>query len=537
MLKGISLRYKIFAIALTGVLGFVLYLGYNTQAQQSIQQQLQHIADVRFPATEQIDHAGLLLYKLRNELANAIADSDADKIQAAAAHQQQLADAIDQIRTLLTQQPQQTAQLAQSFEQYWRSASKLARGMVEGTIDLAELAQQAQQTNQTYDTVTQQLAELRQQNYQTFSSEIAHTSQQSEDTLKVGAIVAVVMMVLLLSTAWYIATLITRMINRIVHSLAEMANGEGDLTVRLHTRSGDEIGQLVENFNLFISHLQLLVRAMTNLSDGVSDKASQVFDIALHTRKGIEHQQAQIAQVATAVTEMSSTADEVARSAEAASDATEQANQRASESQSTLSDNIAAIKTLVNDVQQAQQVIAELAKESQQISEASKTIRGIAEQTNLLALNAAIEAARAGEQGRGFAVVADEVRALAASTEETTSGIHAVTERLNRAMQQAVDVMESSQGNARQVVDQSQQTEQSLAAILEHIATLSHLNTQVATAAEEQSQVAGEITANIVNINEVSDQTVDDASGTSSAAEGLADQADQLRNMVREFHT
>ena len=535
LFNGLSLRYKIFAIALTGAAGFIIYLGYSLLAQQRMESSLNHMEKITFPLTEKIDHSGLLLFKVRNELANAVADLDEDRINEARRYHEDMQATLTDIRQLLPDSQQQLQELNAAYNQYWASASQMAEGMIQGSIELAQLAQQAQKANQTYDAFSKMLEQLRQQNYRNFSAEIQATSNESSRTLQVGLVIALIMIAMLQFTAWYISSLITRLVNRIVHSLGAMATGHGDLTVRLQTRATDEIGKLVTNFNGFISHLQLLVRVMANLSLGVSAGSEKVLTIATATRRGIEHQQDEIEQVATAVNQMSATASEVAESAESAADATRKASDETSASQKVMEANIRAITELVEDVQRARDVIQTLAKESELIGNASKTIQGIAAQTNLLALNAAIEAARAGEQGRGFAVVADEVRALAARTEETTSDIQSVTERLNRNMQEAVQVMELSQSNAQKAVEQSRQAESSLNSIMQHVTTINNMNAQVATAAEEQSQVAAEISANIVRINQVSENTVREATNTASASEQLAEQAEQLRSIVNEF--
>jgi len=534
-IRTLSLRYKIFAVAFIGGLGFISYLTFNLINQQTLESRLQQIEHVSFPVVGLVNESSLTLFKVRNSLGNAIAGSDSDLVLEAQEHTNTMLQLIEQLGSYDRAHKQQADQLKKLYLNYWRPAERLAHGMIEGNLELSELAAGAVAANKNYDTYSKQLASLRSENIQTFQQDIVSVRKEAGNTLHIGFIIAFVMLALLAASAWFIAAQITSTVKRIVTSLAEMSTGKGDLTVRLHTRVKDEVGDLVENFNGFISHLQLLVRVMANLSLGVSEGSERVNEIATSTRGGVQKQQEQINMVATAVTEMSSTALEVARNADQAAEATSQANTETESSRAVMADNIEAISSLVVELEAAQGVISRLAKESEMIGSASETIQGIAAQTNLLALNAAIEAARAGEQGRGFAVVADEVRALAARTEQSTSEIGSVIERLQDGANEAVHVMTESQAHAQQVVDKSRQAQDSLDKVMRHVEVINNMNAQMATAAGEQRTVAEEVSRNIVQINTLSEDTVSQAQHAADASSDLAAQADHLRNIVGEF--
>jgi methyl-accepting chemotaxis protein len=530
----LSIKYKIMAIAFIGILGLSIYLFFSIQAQQATEFKLDKIEHVIFPTIERVDRSGGLLFKLRNQLGTALSEEDLDLVSEAETSAQKLDALLIEIIEL-NKKNQSAVQLQKAYRHYKDPSIALARGMLDGTIDFTQLADQAQKVNQSYDGFSAELSKFREQSYSNFEQAIKTTNAQNKKTSIIGIIIALIVAVVLIFSAWSIANIITKTINRVVNSLADMSTGKGDLTIRLQTRANDEVGDLVNNFNGFITHLQLLVKVMANLSRGVSDGAGKVKSIAGKTQEGIHKQQDEINLVATAVNEMAATAQEVSRNADEAANATKQAQEGTHQSQTIMSENITSISALVADVEHAREVIQNLAKESALIGNASQVIQGIAEQTNLLALNAAIEAARAGEQGRGFAVVADEVRSLAARTEESTTEIQSIIERLQSGTDQAVNAMESSREKAVKVVDQSQATESSLISIMTNVDTINNMNGQVASAAVEQSSVSEEVSANIVKINEVSEDTVDQAENTSRASSELAEQAQNLSKIVNEF--
>ena len=315
-----------------------------------------------------------------------------------------------------------------------------------------------------------------------------------------------------------------------IHAIAE-----GDLSNEIECDSRNEIAEMLEGMAEMRKQLRGIVQSLlenTSVLQGVANEASA---IAAESSEGASRQQSETQSVATAMTEMASTVMEVANSASTAANAADEANQRASEGDAAVQDVQKSIEQLAGKVQSGADAIRQVEQESDAIGQILDVIRGIAEQTNLLALNAAIEAARAGEQGRGFAVVADEVRTLASRTQDSTSEIQAMIERLQSGTQQAVSVMEESQEEASGTVGQAQAASTVIQAITNAVSQISMMNTQIATAAEQQSAVAEEINRSVVNILGIAEETAEGAQRATAANERVSQLADELQGLTTRF--
>lgn len=310
---------------------------------------------------------------------------------------------------------------------------------------------------------------------------------------------------------------------------------QGDLTTRLELQSRDEMGSIATSFNRMAERFASLVGQAMESARHVATSAEELSAVTEQTTQGVTEQQAETEQVATAIHEMSATIQEVARNAASAAEATRKAQQEADEGQQVVNTTIATIHRLADEIEQAVTVINELETSSGEIGGVLDVIQGIAEQTNLLALNAAIEAARAGEQGRGFAVVADEVRTLASRTQDSTQEIQAIISRLQEGAHKAVAVMEQTVEHTREGVESVGRAGKSLGGIIEAVNVINEMNTQIASAAEQQSSVSEEINQNVTNISQVSEQTAAGANQTASSSAELAQLAEQLNELIGQF--
>ncbi|MFM5234940.1 methyl-accepting chemotaxis protein [Aeromonas caviae] len=324
-------------------------------------------------------------------------------------------------------------------------------------------------------------------------------------------------------------------LGRVSRALADIAHGEGDLTVQIATRSQDEVGQLAQNFNQFVARLHGIVSRLRDVTVELAAQSRTQAAGAEARSQRVRLQQDEIVMVATAVTEMASATQEIAGNAEFAANTAGDAVRLAVAGQSQVGQSQRSISGLAGEVADASQTIHELDGHAQQISGILATISGIAEQTNLLALNAAIEAARAGEQGRGFAVVADEVRVLSRRTHDSTAEIQQMIEALQQTTRKAVGGMETSRQLAGTSVEDAEAANLSLGRINEAIGAISDMATQIAAAAEEQTSVTGEISRNTENIRHVSQALAAQAGEEAAQAAQLKSLTERLEQEIGRF--
>ncbi|MFY8350244.1 methyl-accepting chemotaxis protein [Pseudoalteromonas sp. SSM20] len=441
-----------------------------------------------------------------------------------------LNDTFEQTDSDLHQDFKNYFQVVKENSQGNKSLANIKQNHIRQLEEAKSNLQLAEQNTNTASTQLDKLASLSDNLVVELRAEVESSVAKAELWTWLGMVIATIIAIVI---AFLTVQRITKPLSEINSVLDNVA--QGDMTKRLDDSNQDEFGELATSLNRVTDNLRNLIQGIISRSTQLAAASEQTSAVTAESSQAIESQRAQVEQAATATTEMSSTSQSVTQSAEDALHEIKQADSEAERVKTISSNNKLTIEQLASEVAGAAQVINKLHQDSASIGGILDVIRGIAEQTNLLALNAAIEAARAGEQGRGFAVVADEVRSLASKTQESTQEIQAMIESLQSGAEEAVAVMAKGQQQADSCVEQSEQAAAALEQITQAVSQAHDASEQIATAAGEQHQVSQEISESLESIVAIAEQTAEGANQTSASASEVAKLAEELRLSVEEF--
>jgi methyl-accepting chemotaxis protein len=385
-----------------------------------------------------------------------------------------------------------------------------------------------------------------QTNFALVNKQSSKSSLEAEETIKVSetslvwtqiVTMTIIGALILIALCVFFVLRVIFPINHLMGAMQDIAAGEGDLTHRLPEKGDDEINQVARAFNMFVSKIQSTLGHTRESMVELNDATDILKELANQNSENVNKQRMETQQVATAITEMTATVLEISQSADSAASAAREANSEAAEGQDAMAATVNAIDSMSKEVSNAAEVINRLEADSESIGSVLDVIRGIADQTNLLALNAAIEAARAGEQGRGFAVVADEVRTLAKRTQDSTSEIHNIIENLQSGTRNAAQVMGGGLTAAKQTVEKASRAGDALNNIVKSVSSITELNTQIATASDQHTTVAQEIDRSVVRISEVSDKAAEGSTMTARKSQEISSIGERLTALLQQFKT
>ena len=535
MLDNLSIKYKLAISPLISLAGFGIFLAFVVNVSLGNIHRIDSIRDSAAPLVNLTGRNIDLLNQLQNFFSDAVTTGEIDLLKSAEKTQNLILANFKSISSIAPEDETAYSALDRQLREYFDESSQLTRDMIAGAQPIAEISARAKLKQQHFDALKEQLSTQNTLSGQRFSDVIKRSSDAAWRAIYVGTALGALMAVTLLVISLSVSVSLTRSIKSVSNSLREIAQGEGDLTQRVRELGNDEIGELARWFNLFIEKLHGAVSAVIAVTDPLAHAGRKLHEVAEVSARNSGEQQSSTHALMSAMSELILSVGNIAENAAATATATRETDHEAKRGTAKVSDAVTSINNLADEITQAADVIGRLQKDADNVGVILDVIKNIAEQTNLLALNAAIEAARAGEQGRGFAVVADEVRTLASRTQQSTQEIQQVIQNLREAAKDAVGVMTQSQERARISVDQAEEAGSMLTAISSRVASIDDMSHQIATATEEQDHVTKSIQHNISAMNESANAVANSTREVNQLSEQLRDFVAKLRNVSSQF--
>ena len=539
----ISIRWKL-GIPLVFLVLLFLYVGvYSVRSSSLLAKHAKTIAKVNLPEIQLLIQADRDMYQaLIAE--RALLSPNLSAAQVATflkEHKENLTQANDRAIKSIEMSDTSSSEEKQEYLRYlqrWQGISESIIQAATGADDNTRAALLARSLGESFDAFSvarkflDTLEDKRLAHVEKFTADIDSNGESISHQLMFLLVVGTLST---LAAAFFLPLLVTVPLQKISDRIKNIAAGDGDLTKRIEIDHEDELGDLATHVNRFMDQLQTLIRDVNGNTNEVSSAAEELLIIASKGQRAADEQCTAIAMVVTAVNELTMAIQEVARNTGTTAQSTKDANRITDQGQERIRLAVGHVHDLYIHVSETAESMVKLEDDAQRVTSVIDVIRSVAEQTNLLALNAAIEAARAGEQGRGFAVVADEVRTLASRTQQSTADIQGMLGQLQQGVQKAVDGMNSSAAMTKEAVDSAGNVGQSLSGIGVAVQDITNMAIQIATAVEEQSSVTAEIDRNLVEINKLALTTSDGASHTAEASQKLSQLSVSLRNNLRRF--
>ena len=531
--KNLSITKKIHAITSIAIIAFLVIVLVNYFAMNENRISLDEMEKSSYKVAKLTLANVSILEKLDELYTQAVTFGEQDLVTKASETYQQLIMNIDAIETINASYINSDTKTR--LTNYEKISATIANGMVNGTADFSKIQQQAQLKTSLYEAVLTSFKSAQQKADDRFFQLVANTKARSDDALNLMLVVAVVSLTLLLLMAIWIARNIGSSASDAANNLSLLASGKGSLSTKLAVNSEDEIGQVSINFNAFISLLRETVLEVIAVCEPLMENSTRLVQGMERAERATTKQTTDADVVKQSMEEMKQSVGDISQSAASASNAVQTAEKEVDQSRIQVKMSVNASRTLSDEINIAASTINKLADDTKNVSQILNVITSIAEQTNLLALNAAIEAARAGEHGRGFAVVADEVRELASRTAQSTNEIRELLSTLSVAANESVSAMTSARDMATDNASAAEQTGVSIEKIAEQILEINGMNSQIAAATEEQTSVAAMVVDNVSNMHVSFEDTMSSLKAVRDVAKNLHYLSDNLLDATAKF--
>lgn len=535
LINQLSIKSKITVIPVVAIIGFIASLIANTQINNENTARLADIQNRYFPVVQSSRENIVKLNRMVELYNAAVSTGETDMIDAAKETLKHLNEKSDKQISLWPSKKNEVSAIKLSVKKYSSLAARLSTGMIDGNLTPSEMPGLVKSMNEALVDAKAKLKAFNESSLAAFNLTVSESNEASDNALLTSLILSFVVIAIIILVSLSVVLSIIRNINSMRASLKDIAQGEGDLTKRISAESKDEIGDLIHWFNLFMEKLHSSINDVVSSIGPLASVSSDLDSITSKTRAITEEQSRATDEVTESVSDMFQSVQGVAQSALSAAEAAKEADTEAQNGRGVVTQSVESINNLASEIEHAASVIGKLESDTENVGAILDVIKGIAEQTNLLALNAAIEAARAGEQGRGFAVVADEVRTLASRTQDSTQEIQRVIEELQSAAQSAAKVMSHSQLQVKTSVEHASKTDKSLATITERVESITQMNSDIAAATGQQELSSNSIKKNVEGIRNNAEAAVKNVQEVEAASASLISTSENLRKITSQF--